>query len=329
MLHRWTILPFAIWSARRRTLGWITFCVLQSACAAGGPDPAPSVAVTSVLAEAGAEPREASDNTADAALAEPERKRGLLGFLRRDKGSAEIAPDVSGSVPNPAGEPDPAETTQPKRSPSDTSGTAGFPNAETQASVDTSETSPDPDRQPRLFGFLSNRGRDETLNNPDPSGAFGPGVLLPFGKVVKACGLSKREMGTEVARSQGSGTFRLYDTAPSSTAPRAQFLTGFKDRCARQFTASLALFGSAEVHEATRYNTLNKNPYSSTDDAYERIKTRVCGVRRGAFCPENRIDKLSRDTAFVSVYRTFGGTDAWLELFLHKGELVAHQTLVP
>ncbi|MDF0603148.1 hypothetical protein P1J78_20575 [Psychromarinibacter sp. C21-152] len=160
----------------------------------------------------------------------------------------------------------------------------------------------------------------------DAPAADGPVADLPFGKIATVCGLSRREMGEEVARS-GNGQFRLYDSAPDSVAPRAQFLTGFRDGCARKFTASLALFGTAQVHEATRYNPLNTNPYSETDEAYETVKTRVCRVERGAFCPERRAGRLDRQAAFLSVYRDFGGSGSWMELFLHDRELVAQSTL--
>ncbi len=157
--------------------------------------------------------------------------------------------------------------------------------------------------------------------------ASGPVASLPFGEVAKVCGMSEREMGTEVARSPGKTGFTLYDTDPSSITPRPQFLTGFRDGCARQITASLALFGTAQVHETTRYNPLNTTGYSATDAAYEEVKNRVCGVGNGEFCPERRAAKMERNAVFLSVYRDFGGAGQWMELFLHNRRLVAHATL--
>jgi hypothetical protein len=168
-----------------------------------------------------------------------------------------------------------------------------------------------------LFGFAAAAER----------AASGPVASLPFGEVAKVCGLSKREMGTEVARSPGKTGFTLYDTDPSSIEPRPQFLTGFRDGCARQITASLALFGTAQVHETTRYNPLNSTAYSATDAAYEKIKNRVCGVGDGEFCPERKAKRMDRNAVFLSVYRDFGGAGQWMELFLHNRRLVAHATL--
>lgn len=151
-----------------------------------------------------------------------------------------------------------------------------------------------------------------------------PGTVLPFGEVAKVCGVSGRALGAEVARSDGRRGYRLYDTAPGSTAARTHYLTGFKDGCARQFTAALALFGTAQVHETTRYNPANKIPYSETDEAYEVVKRQVCGVGRGAFCPEAKAAWMDREAAFLSVYRDFGVSAHWMEIFLHGGRLVAH-----
>lgn len=172
--------------------------------------------------------------------------------------------------------------------------------------------------EPKRGGLFSRRRNDVV-----PNGAVGP---LPFGEVLQVCGVKQRDMGTAVARSQGSGTYRLFDTSPTSTQPRTQYLTGFKDGCARQFTGSLALFGAPVVHEATRYDRANTTPYSATDAAYEKIKNRICGVSRGQPCPDARSDILERQAAFVTVYPSFGGTNEWLEIFLHKGQLVTYET---
>lgn len=51
------------------------------------------------------------------------------------------------------------------------------------------------------------------------------------------------------------------------------------------------------------------------------------GLRRGTFCPERRAARMDRETVFLSVYRDFGGTGAWMEMFLHKGRLVSHDVL--
>jgi len=173
--------------------------------------------------------------------------------------------------------------------------------------------------------------RAEAAAPPNPQ--FDPNAtnsgLAPFGDVVKVCGVPTREFGAEVARSGGSGAFRLYDTEPVSTLQRAQFLTGFKDGCARRFTGALALFGNFDVHEAKRYSKSNKTPYSTVDRAYEKLKSQICGVGRGKPCPEKKAERLYREVTFVTVYRAFGGADEWMELMLHKGDLVSYATLDP
>ncbi len=270
------------------------------------------------------------------AASEPQRS-GFLAFLRRPNGK-----DAEEETPEPAVltlDPEAEDETDALAPPGDTSPTA-FPTAEIDQPA--RESSPDPSSRPQLFGFLNRRVPGEVrapasdgdadviaaaAPPPDTRAAGGPAADLPFGEVVRVCGLKRRERGTEVDRTEGGSGFTLYDTDPTSTQPRTQFISGFKDGCARQFTASLALFGSAKVHEATRYNPLNTKPYSETDAAYERVKNRICRVRDGQPCPEARAGRLDSQTAFVSVYRGFGDTGLWLEMFLHKGELVAYQTL--
>jgi hypothetical protein len=145
------------------------------------------------------------------------------------------------------------------------------------------------------------------------------GTPLPFGEVASACTVAKREMGKRIDK---LGRWQLYDTNPNTTAPRPMYLTGFKDGCARQFTAALALFGSAAAHETVRY-TLS-SPYSETDEAYEQVKARICGVRRGSPCPADRIERMEREVSFVTAYPGFGAAAGpWLEMMLYDGSLSA------
>lgn len=157
----------------------------------------------------------------------------------------------------------------------------------------------------------------------------GPGKTLPFGTVGMACGLSRHDLGKKVDAFPRSGRakWKLYDTDTGSTARRTQFITGFSDGCARQFTAALALFGSPRLHEIHRYGAAQKRvPYSKADKAYENIKSAVCGVGRGKPCPKSHAGTLQRGTSFVSVYRQFGGSAPWLEILLHDGKLIASET---
>ncbi len=338
---------------------------LLAACA-GAPDRDISVDPEFVPVENVDAPPPAEAPSAEPVLIDPPAeppRRGLLALLRRaPPPQSESEPVASLPPPDPppvpdylVGElppqPEPAAWPQPstrprpfgflfKRVPGEVEAPADAPESEViLATAPADEAEPageteielamlaDPaaaaNAPPERRGWLFGRSRRESADQPATAAVGGP---PPFGAVFEACGVSKRQMGVEVARSPGVGQYRLYDSEPSSLAPRAQFITGFKDGCARQFTASLALFGSAAVHEATRYNPLNTSPYSGTDIAYEKVKSRVCRVRRGEFCPQDKIDRLEREAAFVSVYRSFGTTGEWMELFLHKGQLVAHQT---
>lgn len=182
-----------------------------------------------------------------------------------------------------------------------------------------SEVDANPQRR-GLFGLGGGR-------NTPTSGAtseIAPGTVLPFGRVARICGLSSREMGQAVETlPDGRGTYALYDSAPGSTALRTFYLTGFDDGCARQFSAAVAVLAGASDHEQLRYGLpAEVQPYSTTDKAYEALKTKVCRVGRGKPCG-NRINRLERDTVFVSMYERFGSNATWNTLLVHGGDVLA------
>lgn len=150
-----------------------------------------------------------------------------------------------------------------------------------------------------------------------------PGTVLPFGEIGVACGVRGRALGKEVDRFPVKGKgYRLYDSDPSSTAPRTHYLTGFKDGCPRQFTAALALIGSPVLHEKMRYDPYNKDiRITDADKAYERIKRRICKVSKGEPCPEKRVAALEKGMAFVTLYERFGSNASWEEVLLHNGQI--------
>ena len=154
-----------------------------------------------------------------------------------------------------------------------------------------------------------------------------PGTVLPYGRVARICGLSKRDLGKQIAQHpEKRPVHRIYDSAPGNTAPHSFYVTGFDDGCARQFTASLAMFGSASMHEQLRYGLpADVQPYSDTDKAYEKVKSRVCGVSRKKPCGA-KLSKLERSTVFVSIYERFGSNPHWTNLLLHDGEVVAQDS---
>ncbi len=150
------------------------------------------------------------------------------------------------------------------------------------------------------------------------------GTSLGYGQVARVCGKRKSDFGREVARyPEKRAKYRLYDSAPGTTAPHTFYLTGFPDGCARQFTAALAVFGSAGMHEQLRYVLPDSaQPYSDTDKAYEKLKSRVCRVGRKRPCGA-KLSLLEKDTVFLSLYQYYGGNARWANILLHDGQVLA------
>ncbi|MEL6573270.1 MAG: hypothetical protein AAFQ64_16525 [Pseudomonadota bacterium] len=145
------------------------------------------------------------------------------------------------------------------------------------------------------------------------------GDPVPYGAIETVCGARRGQLGQKVVE---AGGFTIYDSAPGSTALRAHYVTGFDDRCPRQFSAALVLTGSAEMHESVRYLSGNRLAYNGTDSAYEAIKASYCRVRHGKPCG-SRMGALSRTTTFVTAYESFGSRPRWVEILLHDGEMSA------
>ena len=176
-----------------------------------------------------------------------------------------------------------------------------------------------------ILGFFRNNLGAEAGNAgaPRPTGTdaevIPPGLQLAYGQIATVCGVSARNMGQRVGTEAG---FTLHDTAPGG-APRTFYLTGFDDRCARQFTGNLVLFGSAQMHETLRYSAGFRNiAYTETDRAYEEIKGRICRADPGQPCGA-QIDRLERRLTFVTVYPRFGSSPEWTEILLFDGEVIA------
>ncbi|MCA0042717.1 hypothetical protein [Celeribacter litoreus] len=174
-----------------------------------------------------------------------------------------------------------------------------------------------------IFGFLSGGEKEEVA----PVSTVKTGEVLPFGEIGVNCEISKRKMGKKVEQSPstGSAQWKLYDSDAESTEPRSQYITGFSDGCARQVTASLVMFGSAQFHEFLRYEDSNDTRWSDADKAYEKIKRQSCGVGRGKPCPADQRGPLDQQVAFVTVYPQFESGNAWVELLLNAGELVSEE----
>lgn len=154
------------------------------------------------------------------------------------------------------------------------------------------------------------------------------GTPLPFGEVGRVCDLRMNELGDPIDVAAGN-SYRLYDSAPNAPYARTFYVTGFKDNCARQFTASLAIFGAPAFHEQLRYGLpAEEYPYSSTDQAYEKVKNGVCNAKRNAPCG-SKMARLEKNTAFISVYENFGENARWSDMLLHDGALLAAAVKTP
>lgn len=146
------------------------------------------------------------------------------------------------------------------------------------------------------------------------------GAAVPPGGIARVCGLDEESLGTAIATQSG---YVIRDSNPGSVAPRTQYITGFPDGCARQFTGALALFGDVGTHELFRYQPTNAGiEWSETDLAYEQIKARICGAAQGQPCGA-ALERLGRRTTFVSIYESFGTNPTWSDVLIHDGEVVA------
>lgn len=192
------------------------------------------------------------------------------------------------------------------------------------AAVDepVSDAMPQPTANAGFLGLFA--GRTAAVSDSAPKSEVSPGVVLPYGKVARVCGLSKREMGKEIAKfPEKRPIHHLYDSEPGNTAPHTLYLTGFDDGCARQFTASLAMFGSVAMHEQLRYGLpAEVQPYSDTDKAYETLKQKVCRVPKRKPCG-GKLSAMERNTVFLSIYERFGANAHWSNLLLHDGKVLA------
>jgi len=162
----------------------------------------------------------------------------------------------------------------------------------------------------------------QTVSGPAISGLpeVTSDVLLPFGQIAPNCTVTKAEMGQKVDENAG---YTLYDTTPSGSTLRTHYLTGFKDNCARQFSASTALMGDIGTHEVVRYLPSNaKHPYSAADNVYEQIKATYCGAARGEPCGA-KLDRLAANTTFLTAYESFADNADWADMLLYNGEVAA------
>ena len=83
------------------------------------------------------------------------------------------------------------------------------------------------------------------------------------------------------------------------------------------------LIGGATFYEQLHFGPGGDNlPYGETDKAYEGVKRKVCGARKGKPCG-SKIAKMEKSTFFISAYERFGNSSRWSELLIHDGNVLA------
>jgi len=168
-----------------------------------------------------------------------------------------------------------------------------------------------------IFGLLSGLLPD-AVDSPDETAAAIPFTPPAFGEMASVCDMAGADLGSRITKVSG---YTVYDSAPGSVAIRPHYVTGFNDRCPRRFDAALVLMGDIGTHELVRYSQTRVNlDYSATDEAYETIKARFCGASRGEPCGD-RLDRLARNTTFITAYESFGASPQWAEFLLHDGDV--------
>ena len=284
----------------------------QSAAVSETAEPEPQSALAENAAEQATVPVLASTPKVPA-----KKRNGLVSWL------AAQGPKTTDEADVPVLVPDPAKVTVLTEPVEEASFETKSPEQDVHLASVTSDVAPARQNKPKRNARTPRR---PAANSPDvPFGA-----VLPFGDVGRVCAAKSQPLGKKVETSEGRGqVYSLYDSAPGSTAPRTFYVTGFDDKCPRQFTAALALFGAPELHEQLRYGRPAVTyPYSATDKAYENIKAQICGVGPRKPCGA-KIEKLSRDTVFISTYEKFTDNGRWADLLVHDGAVVAAALKAP
>ncbi|MGJ8544731.1 MAG: hypothetical protein ACSHWZ_04745 [Sulfitobacter sp.] len=148
------------------------------------------------------------------------------------------------------------------------------------------------------------------------------GTVLPFGEIARVCDARGKSLGSKTDKTSARG-FTLYDSAPELTSARTFYLTGFADKCPRQFTAANVLLGAPSLYETLRFSGAGANlPYAETDKAYDKVKSKVCRVGKRKPCGA-RLGQMDRDTVFVSAYERYDNNARWKEFLMHDGTALA------
>ena len=253
-----------------------------------------------------------------AEVSEPPRRGGFLGLLRRAVPAAQ--PGVikaEGAETQLDGAQ--SETTEALMAESDASQPAEAQAVASLAPGEETQPAPEPVRR----GFFARLTGGDTKAAPEESDILEVdyGTQLPYGVIARSCASKRKPMGRKVESSAGG--YKLYDSNPAATGLRTFYITGFADGCPRQITAAQALLGAPTLYEQLHYGPAGQFlPVGETDEAYEKVKGRVCGARKGKPCGA-KMRQLERDTFFVNTYARPKDNTQWSELLIHKGEVVA------
>ena len=173
-----------------------------------------------------------------------------------------------------------------------------------------------------LGGVLALAGCLGAGSGPDPTAAAlqpmaasaAPQPMTASDAARVICGAAAGRSGRATASMAG---FRLHDPAPDTVTLRTVRITGFADRCARDVTGAVVLFGQPDLYELTRAAQEDFEP-GPTDHAYDALKARLCG---GAVpCAA-----LQRRAVFVTAHGRAGDDRRWLQLLLADHDLLASE----
>ncbi|KIN63638.1 DNA polymerase III subunit alpha [Sulfitobacter noctilucicola] len=245
----------------------------------------------------------------DPVVTAPEQKRGLFGRLR-------------GAM---------AQNTKPSGGADETLSAVEFEAAKSAESVATSEQTVLLERPAELSPLkASSRGgffSRLTSNQPAPTAKSNLveveyGAVVPYGEMARSCASKRKPLGKKVHTTSSSG-HTLYDSNPASTGMRTFYILGFDDGCPRQLTAAQVHLGEPSFYEQLHYGPAGQHlAVGATDKAYESVKGRVCGARKGKPCG-SKMKRLERTTFFVNSYERLNENRRWSEQLVHDGQVVA------
>lgn len=323
----------------KRTMAWLLAGVMISGCG----DPLADFATPADVDLAPEEP------TTAIVEAPSERQPSLLGRLLGNREApaepSPVAPD-EGAIEAAVAE---AEEITTIASPAEEeSQIPAVSTDETEPETLDVAAAPEAVAQPRragLLGLFTGRG---LLNRPNPEQPQGetsetavaapaprpgtgpdlatvaPGEPVPFGQIATACAMRRANLGTQIDSQAG---FALYDSSPGSIQPRAHYITGFRDGCPRQFTAALALMGDPQGYELVEQARAHSSS-NTVDTAFDGIRSSVCRVSAGSPCGR-RINRLARNTRFVTAYASTAPSSRWADILLHNRRVAAIDTRAP